>query len=170
MPAHRPRKRPASGRRWGWALKLAERDPPPTRLSEPAQLGFEYVHTLAVYADERRKLAVSGRAPKRLDVEALARDERVSATTVYRLMRAARIELFGRDLSDSAIYYRLRRERDHGDPSARPCAEAGCKRRLPDHVTLRRRYCAFHLAPHARTRRYRERHAVPNPRARSSAR
>ncbi len=67
------------------------------------------------------------------------------------------IELFGKDLSDSAIAYRMRRDRELGDASARPCAEAGCPRALPAAASTRRRYCNFHLAPHSRIRPFRER-------------
>ena len=87
----------------------------------------------------------------------LAEQEELSPIQVYELIRCARIELFGKDLSDSAIYYRLRRDREQGDPSARPCQEERCRRPLPPGATARRRYCDFHLMPHARIRRYRER-------------
>ena len=103
--------------------------------------------------------ALAGKKAKPLTVAQMAREDRLSRAAVYRRMRLARIELFGTDLSDSACYYRLRRDRERGDPALRPCAEPGCKRPLPSGATTRRRYCAFHAASHARVRRYRERRA-----------
>jgi RNase P/RNase MRP subunit POP5 len=154
MPQRRRQSTPA---RYGWALKIPSDDPRRRRLSPDASTGLSYLEDSAENAAERRRLAPSGRAPKRLTVATMAREDRCSRSEIYRLMRQARIELFGKELSDSAIYHRLRRDRDHGAPAARPCAHDGCPRALPARATARRRYCDFHLAPHARTARHRDR-------------
>jgi RNase P/RNase MRP subunit POP5 len=151
------RRRQSTAARYGWVLTIPDNDPRRHRLSPEASTGLTYLEDLAENAAERRRLAPSGRAPERLTVATMAREDGCSRSEIYRLMKQARIELFGKELSDSAIYHRLRRDRVHGDPAARPCAHEGCPRRLPTRATARRRYCAFHLAPHARTARHRGR-------------
>ena len=141
--------------RYGWARLIPESDPRLRGLSFEAREGFEYLCELAENATERREHALHGNAPKRLTVTRIAREDGTSPSRVYRLMELARTELFNKPLSDSAIYHRLRRDREHGDPTARPCAEAGCARPLPRDATLRRRYCTFHAASHARVARHR---------------
>jgi hypothetical protein len=157
VPQPRRQSTPA---RYGWALKIPRNDPRRRRLSLDASTGLGYLEELAENAAERRRLAPSGRAPERLTVATMAHEDRCSRSEVYRMMKQARIELFGKELSDSAIYHRLRRDRKHGAPAARPCAHDGCSRPLPARATARRRYCDFHLAPHARTARHRERRPV----------
>jgi hypothetical protein len=126
-------------------------------LSDRARTGFDYARELGKNAEERSLGALRGEVPERITVAQIAREDGLSRSSVYGMLRQARIELFGKDLSDSAIYYRLRRDREQGIPAARPCAEPGCRRPLPGAATARRRYCEFHLASHARVRRYRER-------------
>ena len=154
------RRRQSTAARYGWALRIPPDDPRRARLSSDAAAGLAYLVELAVNAAERRHLAPSGRAPERLTITAMASEDRCSRSEIYRLMKQARIELFGKDLSDSAIYHRLRRDREHGSPAGRPCAHDGCPRPLPARATARRRYCEFHLAPHARTARHREGRSV----------
>jgi hypothetical protein len=151
------RRRQSTAARYGWALKIPSNDPRRRRLSADASTGLSYLEDLAENAAERRRLSPSGRAPGRLTVATLAQEERCSRSEIYRMMKQARVELFGKDLSDSAIYHRLRRDLEHGAPAARPCAHNGCPRPLPTRATARRRYCDFHLAPHARTARHRAR-------------
>ena len=150
-------KRRKSPRRYRWALQLSERDPRVRALSYRARIGFGYARELGEIAAERSLGAPNGDMPERLTVEEIAREEGLSPVDVYRMLKQTRIELLGKDLSDSAIYYRLRRDREHGMPADRPCAEAGCRRPLPTGASRRRRYCDFHLASHARVRRYRAR-------------
>jgi hypothetical protein len=157
MAAPRPRKPRTTRRRYRWALHLSERDPRVLALSDRARAGFDYACELGENADQRSRGALRGEVPERVTVEQIAREEGLSPSSVYSMLRQARIELFGKDLSDSAIYYRLRRDREQGIPAARPCAEPGCRLPLPGGATARRRYCDFHLASHARVRRYRER-------------
>jgi len=154
------RRRQSTATRYGWALRIPSDNPRRRRLSFDASTGLDYLVELAENAAERRRLAPSGRAPERLTIATMAHEDRRSRSEIYRLMKQARIELFGKDLSDSAIYHRLRRDREHGAPAARPCADDGCRRPLPARATARRRYCDFHLAPHARTARHRERLGV----------
>jgi hypothetical protein len=93
----------------------------------------------------------------------LAAEDDVSPVLVYTRMKQARVELFGRDLSDSAIYYRLRRRKTLA--RMRHCAEPTCERELPPQATARRRYCDEHVKPAARVRRHRDRRrgAAPIP-------
>jgi RNase P/RNase MRP subunit POP5 len=157
MPQRRRQSTPA---RYGWVLRIPAHDPHRHGLSDDASAGLAYLEELAENATERRQLAPSRRAPERLTIARLAYEEGCSRSEIYRLMKQARIELFGRELSDSAIYHRLRRDRKRGDPAARPCAHDGCPRPLPARATARRRYCDFHLAPHARIARHRDSRSV----------
>lgn len=154
------RRRQSTAARYGWALQIPSEDPRRRRLSFDASTGLDYLLELAENAAERRRLAPSGGAPERLTIATMAQEDRCSRSEIYRLMKQARIELFGKDLSDSAIYHRLRRDREYGAPSTRSCAHDGCPRPLPPGATARRRYCDFHLAPHARTARHRDRRSV----------
>jgi hypothetical protein len=153
-------RRQSTAARYGWVLKIPFDDPRRRRLSPEASTGLSYLKELAENAAERRHLGPSGRAPERRTVATLAREDRCSRSEVYRLMKKARVELFGKELSDSAIYHRLRRDHEHGAPASRPCAHEGCRRPLPARATARRRYCDFHLASHARTARHRERRSA----------
>jgi hypothetical protein len=157
MVRQAPRKRHETRRRYRWSHHLSPRDPRIHGLSPRARTGFDYARELADNADERSLGALRGDVPERLTVEQIARDDRLSPDDVYDMLKQTRIELFGKDLSDSAIYYRLRRDREHGNPAARPCAEPGCLRPLPAGASRRRRYCDFHGASHARVSRYRAR-------------
>ena len=153
------RKRAKTSRRYRWAESFRPGDAELRRLSPAAKMGLDYAQELAENARERSRGALSGNMPERLSVQEIAREDGRSPVEVYRLIKQARIELFGKDLSDSAIYYRLRRERERGNPARRPCREEGCPRALPAGATARRRYCEFHAAPHSRIRRYRRRRA-----------
>ena len=143
--------------RYGWALLLRRDQRRRERLSWAGREGLSYIEELAEDARERRELALRGKKRAPRTVAQMAREEGISRASVYRYMRIARIELFGRELSDSACYYRVRRDRERGHPETRPCAEPDCPRPLPRGATARRRFCAFHGASHARVRRYRER-------------
>ena len=128
------------------------------RLSSWAQGGLEYARELANDGRERKLAALRGeKLEERLTVQQIAREDCLSPFEVYDQIKRARIELFGADLSDSAIYSRLRRDRAVGEPSLRDCEEEGCTSRLPPRATARRRYCERHLLPHARIARYRRR-------------
>src|SRR5215207_4321700 len=141
-----------SRRRYGWSRALKAGDPQLKGLSPRAQLGLAYARTLAGAARARREAMLAGQRllPEPLSVAQLAADEETSAAAINRAIKEARVALFGRDLSDSAIYYRLRTRQD---ARASCCAEPGCKQRLP--TSTRRRYCARHGTGAARVRRNR---------------
>jgi hypothetical protein len=141
-------------RRYAWALQFATTSDEVRRLSREARAGLAYAQILAENARDRSAEALRGVPPERLTVAALAADDDVSPVVVHTRIKQARIELFGRDLSDSAIYYRLRRRESL--PPRRYCAEVGCARQLPASASARRRYCDEHIAPAARVRRYRQ--------------
>ena len=140
-----------SHRRYGWSLALKRSNPQVQRLSPQAQQGLVYAQTLTRAARARREAMLAGQRllPEPLSVAQLAADEETSAAAINRAIKAARVALFGRDLSDSAIYYRLRTRRD---AKGSFCAESGCNQQLP---TGRRRYCARHGSGAARVRRHR---------------
>ena len=140
-----------SRRRYGWSLALKRSDPRVQRLSPTARRGLAYAQALAGAARARREALLAGEQllPEPLSLAQLAADEETSAVAINRAIKAARVELFGRDLSDSAIYYRLRTRQD----GERFCAELGCSEQLP--TGRRRRYCAVHGSGVARVRRHR---------------
>ena len=141
-----------SRRRYGWSLALKRSDPQVPRLSAQARRGFAYAQTLARAADARREAMLAGQRllPEPLSVAQLAADEETSPAAINRAIKAARVELFGRDLSDSAIYYRLRTRQDR---EPRFCAEPGCSQQVP--TSTHRRYCVRHGSGAARVRRHR---------------
>jgi hypothetical protein len=149
-----------SRRRYGWSLALKRSDPQVQRLTRTARRGLEYAQTLAGAARARREAMLAGEQllPEPLSVARLAADEETSAVAINSAVKHARVELFGRDLSDSAIYYRLRTRRD---PKACLCAEPGCNEQLP--TGTRRRYCAVHGSGAARVRRHRRNARHPSP-------
>jgi len=150
-----PKKRVRGARSYRWALSISSRRG--RALSSEAARGLSYACVLAEAAEERSLCALEGEIPRPYTVAHLAREEFVSPSTVYRAIRQARLELFGSDLSDRALRYRVRRDREIGEPRTRPCAEPECKRKLPLYASARRHYCDFHGASHARVGRLRER-------------
>src|SRR5215208_8304365 len=150
----------ATGRRQmrvGWVRFLRRTDPRLARISYEGYEGLGFARALASSALQRRLHAFDPDRPERLSVRRLAEQEDTSAGTIYRRISALKIELFGSDLSDSACYYRMRREREHGDLDKRTCEEEDCERPLPEGSTLRRRYCQFHSTAQARVARLRRR-------------
>lgn len=144
-------------RRYRWSFSCSD-DDSRVRLFAIERRGLAYAQQLADNAWERSRTALEGGLPPYpLTVQDLAREEGVSPVTVHTAIKYARIALFGKDLSDSAIYYRLRRERRLGSLEGRTCQEEGCDRELPEYATARRHYCAIHAAGAARVRRHRQR-------------
>ena len=141
-------------RRYAWALQFTSTSDEVRQLSREAREGLGYAQLLAENARERSAEALRGIPPEPLSVNALAADDYVSPVFVHTRIKQARIELFGRDLSDSAIYYRLRRSRVL--PPTRYCDEVGCARRLPPSASARRRFCDEHVDSTARVRRHRQ--------------
>lgn len=150
-------------RSYRWSLAISPRRA--SLLSPEGHEGLSCAQTLAQAAEERSLAALRGEEiPPRYTVAQLAREEYVSPSAIYRAIKQARVELFGRDLSDRALRYRVRRDRKAGEPGTRPCAEPDCTRKLPLYATARRRYCVFHGDSHARVARLRaSRRASPSP-------
>ena len=120
-------------------------------LSPAARQGLAYARELAEAARARSLSALKGLSDAALTVEALAEDYG-SPVKIRTQIKQARIELFGRDLSDSAIAYRLRKRRERGE---RTCAEADCEATIPALASGRQRFCPEHGTPGARVRRHR---------------
>lgn len=141
-----------SRRRYGWSRGFKRGDPEVLRLPARARLGLQYAQELAEAARERRASALAGERllPEPLTVARLAATHDTSTIAINIAIKHARIGLFGRDLSDSGIYYRLR---TRGDRVERSCTEPGCDERLP--LGSRRRYCPPHRTGRARVRRHR---------------
>jgi hypothetical protein len=140
-------------RRYSWALKLKHGDPWLKWLTPEGWEGLEYARRLARNANERRRAALdSGPLPELLTVAQIARDEGVAAVEVWQRLKQARVELFGKNLSDSAIDYQLR-TRD--ELRTRRCAEPSCDALLPPHLSAARTYCDLHRTNLAKIRRHR---------------
>jgi hypothetical protein len=139
-------------RRYFWAAHFSPGDPELAPLSKEARSGLAYASTLAEHAAARARSALDGVSLAPLTVEELAEDDFRSPIQVRKEIKQARIELFGRDLTDSAIAYRLKKRRERG---VRSCAEPKCGRPIPALANGRRRYCDLHSTPAARVRRHR---------------
>ena len=144
-------------RTYAWALASRGSDQEVRRLSLEGREGFYYAEKLARNALERRDAALAGSdiLPEPLTLATLARDNATSAATVARRISQARIELFGDDLGDRAIQYRLRKRRHAAPP--RLCAEPGCSESMDRYRAAQRRYCKAHATPAARVARHRRR-------------
>lgn len=140
-----------------WATHFKRSDPEVKALSSQALDGFEYATSLARNALARRQAALSGDLIPARSTSAELAGYGISTIDVNSAIKRARTELFGKDLSDSAIAYRLakRRERD-----ARICAEPGCDKTISVLAHGSRRFCPWHGSAHARVARYRERRSA----------
>jgi hypothetical protein len=147
---HQRWKRPH--RRYFWALHFRAGDPELAKLSRDAREGLAYASELARDAAQRSRMALEGITREPLTVGELAERDYRSPIRVQKQIKQARIELFGRDLSDSAIAYRLKKRRERG---VRNCAEPDCDKSIPALASGRRRYCDQHGSPAARVRRHR---------------
>ncbi len=157
MPANRWSRKPSIRRRYGWVLNFAATSPRIRALSRQAKEGHRYAEDLARNARERREQGLEEFRPERLTVKRLADQLDVPAGEVYARLRQLRVELFGKDLSDSAIYYRLQQERQRLAREPRVCAQEGCGELLPEEAIASRRYCEWHRSPVARVTRSRAR-------------
>lgn len=143
-------------RRHAWALHFANSDSEVLALSRPARDGWEYARRLARNAGERRKEALLGDPPYRLTVAVVARETPwETPISINAKIKQARVELFGRDLSDRGMRHRLRKREEIRSREQRQCEMEGCRNPLPLAATARRRYCNEHLAVAARVRRHR---------------
>src|SRR5829696_1638458 len=105
-----------------------------------------------ICASERSYLALHEPLPPPLTPEDLATSADVSAATIRRRIKQARVELFG-PLGTSGIYARHARARVLQERPTETCAAPECERPLPYDRTRRRRYCG----PRCRVRAHRER-------------
>jgi hypothetical protein len=123
------------------------------RLSPQARAGLEWAASLARDASLRSAAALAGDPHEPLTVAELARPSH-SPVEVHSAIKQARIELFGKDLSNSAIAYRLKQRRLR---QPRSCAEPGCGHRIGRLAHGRRRFCPEHGSSRARVARHRRR-------------
>jgi len=145
------RRRPIS---YAWALATPWR----FDLSETEQAGLEYARELAQDARTRKDQLLHRETPLApLTIEDIADGNAVPASTVRRRITAARRALYGQ-LSDSGIYYRIRRERELQARPIRPCGESKCTHDLPQNASAARQYCDEHNSPAARVKRHRQKH------------
>jgi hypothetical protein len=142
-------------RSYFWALHFKDDDPEIRGLSWQAKEGFEYAVELAEDALDRRNAPLNGDH----DPEGLTpADLGPGAIAVNTAIKRARIELFGKDLSDSAISYQLKKARDRAPAS---CAEPECRNPIPRLAHARTRYCTEHGSGSARVARHRRRRGKP---------
>lgn len=142
-------------RGYSWALKFESAFPEERYLSEQGRRGLRYAQDLAGIARDRSQAALHehARMPDKLTVAKLAAEEGTSAAKIHQLIRQAVIEIFGKDLSQSAIYYRLRQlEKRRG----RTCAAPDCDEPIAAQDPISRLYCLQHRTPRSRTSRHRE--------------
>jgi hypothetical protein len=141
-----------SKRSYAWALAFTRSDEEVRALSTVARDGLEFAQSFARNARLRSEAALAGEMmPEPLGAAELAAGW-TTAAHVHNAIRQARRELFGKELSDSAIFYRLklRREREQ-----RTCAEPECAQTIPRGAHGARRYCSRHGAGWARVARHR---------------
>lgn len=103
---------------------------------------------------------VVSRPRPRLSLLELAQREGVSISELNFLLDHAKEDLFGRKLSERAIYYLLEKRRQGKGGTALPptrCAEEGCRQYLPHNACAHKRFCTEHATPAARVRRHRRR-------------
>jgi hypothetical protein len=150
-----PRKKKRAPLRYSWALHFDYRSPEVRQLTYDGHQGLAYAQALAENHAERSALALKEHQymPERLTVADLAIEDQTSPVEINRLIRRARIEIFGKDLSQSAIYYRLNQLQAR---RGRTCAAADCDEPIPPHEPISRLYCHEHRTPRSRTRRHRE--------------
>ncbi len=146
---------PRQRQSYAWALLANELDGSIRQLSDDAWEGLDYAQALAQDARNRAEAALRREPwPAPLTARELGEMRRVSESTVRARIRLARREFFG-ELSDSGIYYRLRRQRELKTRPQRRCIADGCEVPLPSGATVRRRYCHEHADSAARVRRHR---------------
>ena len=147
------------GRSYAWAPRFDKGDPEITELSDQAQFGWRCACELAQNAQTRSAEALNGeQITERLSLTRIGRDWAESADLIRARLRAARVELFGRELTDRAIRHRLQAR-----GATRTCAEACCSITLTWQQPAHRRYCDQHHTPAARVRRHRHRQRKPRP-------
>ncbi len=148
-------------RRHSWALELKSGDPELRALSRRSADGVSYARSFAEDARERSAAALAGEPLEEPLSAADLAEPWVSPVEVHAAIKQARIELFGKDLTNSAIAYRMRQRRGR---EQRICAEPDCEGTISRLAHGRRRYCAAHGSGRARVARHRRsRRATAEP-------
>lgn len=152
-----------------WALAFRPGDPELEWLSREGRNGLVWARQLAENARERSCAALTNDVlPVRLTVAGLARDELFySARQIRAAIEQAKLELFGRPLSERALRHRLTKRASgqaRWDPR-RTCQEPGCTRQITGGSAPHKRYCDRHETPRARVRRHRQNKQTPDARA-----
>jgi hypothetical protein len=162
-----PRK-PKRPLRYGWALKFDTHSPEYADLSLGACLGLRYAQQIAEDARERSTQAITEhhKMMERTTPKNIAEDNDVSPVEINQRIKQARIELFGKDLSESAIYYRLKHLEIHRN---RTCAEPNCSHPIHPQEPISRLYCPQHSSPRERTRRHRQQRRLLAAKARQAS-
>ncbi|MCA1701470.1 MAG: hypothetical protein LC790_22260, partial [Actinobacteria bacterium] len=160
MAAIRRRRLPKPLPSCAWALDISWRDPRLERLSPAGRRGHGLAREIGEYARERSLANLGQERPQRISRTSLAADAGIRPTDVDWLIERAKLELFGRLLSERGLRARRARDRQHGSRAGKPCEGKDCTRRLPAQASRNRRYCDFHLASHSRVRRYRARRSA----------
>jgi hypothetical protein len=135
-------------RQYGWTLAITE--PEIRRLSPGAEFALRCAQALGRNAQQRR--IGSYQTPSRLTLNQIAAINQSSAIEINNGLKQARLELFGKNLSDSAAYNRINQHRQLGN---RTCAHNDCTTPLPRYAHASRRYCSWHSRNHARAERHR---------------
>jgi hypothetical protein len=135
-------------RQYGWTLAITE--PEIRRLSPGAEFALRCAQALGRNAQQRR--IGSYQTPSRLTLNQIAAINQSSAIEINNGLKQARLELFGKNLSDSAAYNRIRQQRQHGN---RTCTHPDCNTPLPTYAHTSRRYCKNHATPTQRVTRHR---------------
>jgi hypothetical protein len=139
-------------KRYSWALAFNASDEEVRALSKQGRDGLEYAQALARNARERSSAALAREVlPAPLTVAELA-GAWATPIEVNTAIKRARIELFGKDLSSSAMSYRLKQRRER---PRRCCAEAQCTRLISPLAHGKKRYCKEHGSGRARVARHR---------------
>ena len=144
-------------RSYAWALRIGPADPEYPLLSAEGRRGLAYARRLAEDARMRRLACLEdGVSPMPLTIAALGELDETSPVRINSLIKQARIELCGKNLSDAAVRYRIRTRATRRN---RCCQENGCTQRLPATASASRRYCDQHRSSTARVARHRRRRA-----------
>jgi hypothetical protein len=153
--AQRHRIPPEPTTRYTWALHFGHGCPEARHISERAHIGLDYAHTLAQNHHTRSAHALRDRhhMPERLTIEKLAEHEGFTPTDINNYIDQAKRELFGKTLSQSAIYYRLKTRNKRRN---RTCNHPNCTTPLQPSSTLTTLYCQEHGKPKYRTQRHRQ--------------
>ena len=143
----------AEKRSYAWALVFGPSDAEVQALSPAAREGLEWASELARDSPRRSAAALAGEPYEPLTAAELGHPWK-SGIQVHKAIKQARVELFGADLCNSAIFYRLKKRRERG---ARTCAEPECSMLLPRLAHGSKRFCANHGSGRARIARHRRR-------------